>query len=97
MERLLRNLRLLWELHTLLNLVLFFGPIIAVIVVFEDWLDPIVFAAFEPGTFPFAVFRLVGGTAGCGFVLACWVWIGGWLDGIRQRLRSQIWELEREP
>ena len=45
MERPLRNLPLLLEL---LMVVLFFGPIIAVIMVFDDWLDPIVFTALEP-------------------------------------------------
>jgi hypothetical protein len=54
----------------LLTLVLFFGPIIAVCMVFDDWLEPI--TGLEPGTFPFAVFRLVELAAGFGFVYASW-------------------------
>lgn len=80
MERPLRNLRRLLEL---LMLVLFFGPIIAVCMMFDDWLDPIVFTAFEPGTFPFTVFRLVELAAGFGFVYACWLLIGDRLNEMR--------------
>jgi len=65
--------------------------------VFDDWLDPIVFTALEPGTFPFTVFRLVELAAGCGFVLACWCWIGGPLDEIRTWLNSWSRMSDREP
>lgn len=93
MERPLRNLRLLLGL---LMVVLFFGPIIAVIMVFDDWLDPIVFTALEPGTFPFAVFRLVELAAGCGFVFACWCLTFGWLDEISTWLDNRSRMIDRK-
>jgi hypothetical protein len=94
MERPLRNLRLLLEL---LMVVLFFGPIIAIIMVFDDWLDPIVFTALEPGTFPFAVFRLVELAAGFGFVYASWRWIGDRLEEMRTWLDNRSRMIDREP
>ena len=94
MERPLRNLPLLLEL---LMVVLFFGPIIAVIMVFDDWLDPIVFTALEPGSFSFAVFRLVELAAGFGFVFACWCWTGGWLDEISTWFDNRSRMIDREP
>ena len=86
MERPLRNLRRLLEL---LMLAVFFGPIIAVIIVFDNWLDPIVFTTLTPGTFAFAVFRLVELAAGCGFVYACWRWIGDRLDEMHNWLHNR--------
>lgn len=86
MERPLRNLRRLLEL---LTLVLFFGPIIAVCMVFDDWLDPIVLTVLEPGTFPFAVFRLVELAAGFGFVYACWRLLGDRLDEMSNWLHNR--------
>jgi len=77
--------------------VLYFGPIIAVIMVFDDWLDPIVFTALEPGTFPFAVFRLVELAAGFGFVYACWRLIGDRLDEMRTWLDNRSRMIDREP
>jgi hypothetical protein len=78
-------------------LVLFFGPIITVIMVFDDWLDLSVFTALEPGTFPFAVFRLVELAAGCAFVFACWRWIGGWLGEISTWLDNWSRMIDHEP
>jgi hypothetical protein len=88
MERPVRNLLRLLEL---LMLVLFFGPIIAVCMVFDDWFEPIVFTALElePGTFLFGVFRLVELAAGFGFVYACWRLIGDRLDEMRSWLDSR--------
>jgi hypothetical protein len=91
MERPLRNLRLLLEL---LMVVLFFGPIIAVFMVFDDSLDPI---ALEPGTFSVAVFRLVELAACCGFVFAWWRWIGGRLDEMSTWLDNRSRMIDREP
>jgi hypothetical protein len=78
-------------------LVVCFGPIIAVCIVFDDWLDPIVLTALEPGTFPFAVFRLVELAAGFGFVYACWRWVGDWLNEMRTWLGNRSRTIDHEP
>jgi hypothetical protein len=94
MERPLRNLRGLLEW---LMFALFFGSIIAVCVVFDDWLDPIVLTMLEPGTLSFAVFRLVEFAAGFGFLYACWRLIGDRLDEMRAWLDNRARIADREP